>query len=160
MLVVAQSVQAYFREALDAALRASNITVTEEAQAYVVHLLHEFSRSERVFAGTDYGEKISMAMLLARAYVAEEREALRIYRHLGDMSLYLLGFFKEFEVKRIVSPSYYKDMGIAAYAQASGLSRAYTINSAALFQELSERFGDMVIVLEKIARYRDHQEEN
>lgn len=157
MLVLAHSMQAYFREALVAALRKSNITVTESAQVYVVHLLNEFSRSEKAFAGVNYGEKVIMAHLFERAHASEDREALQIYRHLGDTSLYLLGFFKEASARRIVSVTYYKDMGSVAYAYASDLSRAYAVGNAALFQELSERFGDMVTVLENIANYRDPQ---
>jgi hypothetical protein len=158
MLVLARSMQAYFREALDAAMKTSNITVTESAQVYVVHLLNEFSRSEKAFAGVSYGEKVVMAQLLERAYTSEQREALHIYRHLGDTSLYLLGFFKESSAKRIVSSKYYRDMGSGAYASASSLSRAYDAGHAALFQELSERFADMVMVLEYIANYRNNSD--
>ncbi|HXW52888.1 MAG TPA: hypothetical protein VEL47_02155 [Myxococcota bacterium] len=158
MLVLASSMQAYFREALNVAMRKSNVVFTDNAQVYVVHLLNEFSRSEKAFAGVNYGEKLIMAQFLERAYSSEEREALQIYRHLGDTSLYLLGFFKESSANRIVSDTYYKDMGSAAYACASGLSRAYAGKNAALFQELSERFSDMVMVMETIAHYRDHQE--
>lgn len=160
MLVLARSMQAYFREALDAAMRTSNISLTESAQVYVVHLLNEFSRSEKAFAGVSYGEKVVMAQLLERAYASEQREALHIYRHLGDISLYFLGFFKESSAKRIVPNTYYRDMGSGAYASASTLSRAYDVGHAALFQELSERFGDMVIVIENIANYRNNSEKS
>lgn len=160
MLVVTSSMQAYFREALDAAMRTSHITVTESAQIYVVHLLNEFSRSEKAFAGADHGEQITMVQLLSRAFMSDDREALRIYRHLGDTSLYLLGFFKESHSKRIVSSTYYRDMGAVAYYQASELSRAYAVNTAAIFQELSERFQDIVTVLEQIANYGQHQQKS
>lgn len=153
MLVMANSMQAYFREALVSAMHISNLSFTESAQIYVVHLLNEFSRSERAFAGIDPGENISIAELLQRAQLADDHEALRIYRHLGDSSLYLLGFFKESQKRRIVSLTYYKEMGAAAYSCASGLSRAYAVNSAILFQELSDRFGDMVTIFENIADY-------
>lgn len=149
MLVIENSMQAYFREALVRAMRAANISVTESAQIYVVHLLIEFSRAEKVFAGTNYGERVVMADLLERAVLADEQEALRIYRHLGDTSLYLLGFFQH--APRTVSGTYYKDIGAVAYSSASGLSRAHGAQSAALFQELAERFSDMVTVLEKIS---------
>ncbi len=160
MLVTTNSMQAYFREALDAAIRTSNIRVTESAQAYVVHLLNEFSRSETAFAGTDYGAKVNMAQLLERALLAEDSEAQRIFRHLGDTSLYLLGFFRESTLQRIVSQSYYRDMGSQAYLHASSLARAHTAHTAALFYELSERFNDMVIVIENIAQYQKITEEN
>ena len=159
MLVTANNMQAYFREALEVAIRTSKIRVTESAQAYVVHLLNEFSRSETAFAGTDYGSKLNMALMLERAMMAES-EAQRIFRHLGDSSLYLLGFFKESTLQRIVSQSYYRDMGSQAYLHASSLARAHTAHTAALFYELSERFNDMVIVIENIARYQKNSEEN
>lgn len=157
MLMLATSMQAYFREAMDAALRSSNISMTESAQVYVVHMLNEFSRSERAFAGCEHREKVSMADLLYRAYETDDHEALRIYRHLGDTSLYLLGFFKESKNKGIVSITYYRDIGSFAYGFASDLSRAHAVGSAAIFQELSERFGDMVRVLEIIAGYGRHR---
>ncbi|MGH7250024.1 MAG: hypothetical protein ACREGC_03550, partial [Minisyncoccia bacterium] len=142
-----------FREALEAALRESNIRITHSAQVYVVNLLKEFSRSEVAFAGTDYGEKVIMADLYQRATKADGQEALQIYRHLGDSSLYLLGFFEESGAQRIVSDSYYRDMGAQAYFQTSCLSRSHTTNGAALFMELSERFTDLVKVIVIISKY-------
>lgn len=159
MLVLENSMQAYFREALVNAMRSSNVTITEPAQIYVVHLLIEFSRSEKVFAGTNYGERVIMADLFERAIMADEIEALRIYRHLGDTSLYLLGFFKHSQT-RTVSINYYKDIGAVAYSSASDLSRAHGVQSAALFQELAQRFSDMVTVLENIANYQSASEKS
>lgn len=160
MLVTANNIQAYFREALEVALRHSNVQFTESAQVYVVHLLNEFSRSEVAFAGTDYGAKISMVQLFERALRADDAEAQRIFRHLGDTSLYLLGFFRESTLQKIVSQSYYRDMGAQAYLHASSLARVHGAGTAALFHEMSERFNDMVIVVEKIARYQKNCEEN
>ncbi|MCA9507929.1 MAG: hypothetical protein KC505_05865 [Myxococcales bacterium] len=160
MLVTAYSMQAYFREALEAAIRNSNTQMTESAQAYIVHLLNEFCRSEVVFAGTDYGAKPNMAQLLERALLAQDGEAQRIFRHLGDTSLYLLGFFQESTVQRIVSQSYYRDMGSQAYLHASTMAKAHSAHTAALFYELSERFDDIVKVVEIISRYNKNSEEN
>lgn len=153
MLVVARSMQAYFREALLAALRQSNIVITEPAQVYMIHLLNEFSRSEVVFAGLDHGHKPNLVGMLERACEADNREALRIFRHLGDTSLYLLGFFKESNKNRLVSETYYRDMGSNAYSCASDLSRLHAAQNAAIFQELAENFGAMVTILEFIAHY-------
>jgi len=160
MLLLTNSMQAYFREALDAAMRKANIHVTETAQVYVVHLLNEFSRTEVVFSGTDYGENISMALMFDRAMSADHLEAPKIYRHLGDISLYMLGFFRESMVKRVVSHDYYKEMGAQAYLHASSLSRAHASHRAALFYELYERFNDMVLVVENVAKYKQITENN
>lgn len=160
MLLLTNSMQAYFREALEAALRKSKIQVTETAQVYMVHLLNEFSRSEVVFSGVDYGENISMALLFDRAMSADAQEALKIYRHLGDTSLYMLGFFRESQVKRIVSQSYYKEMGAQAYLHASSLTRSHASHRAALFYELYARFNDMVVVVENVAKYSQNNGDN
>jgi len=152
MLVKTSSMQAYFREALNASLRRSSISVTETAQIYVVHLLNEFSRSEVAFAGTDYGEKITVAHMLERGLLADTPEALQIYKHLGDTCLYMLGFFQESAMRRLASERYYKDMGAQAYLQTATLARP---SSAPLFYELSERFNDIVILLEYISKYNN-----
>lgn len=157
MLDLTLSAQAYFREALNEALRASSISISESAQAYVVYLLNEFSRSDKAFSGVNHGEGPNLVILLERAFLANDREALEIYRHMGDTSLYLVGFFQGAK-NRVVSPSYYKDMGGMAYACASDLSRAYGIKSAEIFSELSERFSDMVSLLESVASYGERQE--
>lgn len=157
MLDLTLSAQAYFREALGEALRLSNVAISESTQAYMVYLLNEFSRADRAFSGIDHGEEINMVILLERAFVANDREALEIYRHMGDTSLYLVGFFKKAN-HRMVSPSYYKDMGGMAYGCASELSRAYGIKSAAIFKELSERFSDMALVLSNVASYGERCE--
>jgi hypothetical protein len=156
MLDLTFSAQAYFREALCEALRCSKINISESTQAYVVYLLSEFSRTDKAFSGVDHGEEINMVILLERAFLATDREALEIFRYMGDTSLYLVGFFGT--KNRLVSKSYYKDMGGMAYAYASDLSRAYGIKSADIFQELSERFPDMVLVLENIRSYGERQE--
>jgi hypothetical protein len=157
MLDLTLSAQAYFREALAEALRSYKIAVSESTQAYVVYLLNEFSRADRAFSGIDHGQEINMVLLLERAFLAKDREALEIYRHMGDTSLYLVGFFNGAS-NRMVSASYYKDMGGMAYACASDLSKAYGIKSAAIFQELSEKFSDMVLVLESVAGYGERSE--
>lgn len=154
MLITTSSIQNYFREALENALRKSSVLITDSAQVYLVHLLHEFSRSEQAFAGTDYGDKVNMASLLERALLSESHEAQRIYRHLGDTSLYLLGFFNESTLQKIVSQSYYRDMGSSAYLQAASLARASAFGQATIFGELAERFDDLVKLVELISQYQ------
>jgi hypothetical protein len=124
----------------------------------MVHLLNEFCRSEAVFAGTDPKEKMAIALMLERAMASDHSEALKIFRHLGDTSLYLLGFFKESSGRGIVPPSYYKEMGAQAYLHASSLSRAHAIHRAALYYELYERFSDMVLVIENVAKYKNNSD--
>lgn len=157
MLIVTNNMQAYFREALSHALNESKIQITQSAQVYLVHFLNEFSRAEKMFAGTDYGEKINIFSMLDRAAQAEDHEALPIWRHMGDVSLYLLGYFSEGDGTRPASRSYYLGMGARAYNQVSLLFRYQALDSSLLFKELSERFPDLVELVEAISKYQSAQ---
>lgn len=141
------SMREYFREALTASLRSAPVPLTDTAQAYLVNLLTEFARAENVFAGTDRGETPVFADMLGRAQDAEPQEAVRIYKHMGDSSLYLSGFFAEGLEKKPVGVSYYVSIGGSAYAQVSDLMRPLAGTSAALFAELSDRFRSIVDLL-------------
>jgi hypothetical protein len=157
MLVAANNLHEYFREALSTAMSRTSVRVTENAQAYVVYLLTDFTRSEKVYAGVDHGEKPALAILLSRAEAAEHDEALRIFKHLGDTALYLLGFFKEAAQAQVVAPSYYISMGESAYSSVAKLSREHTSNTAALYAELSDRFSDLVALLHAISLHGERE---
>lgn len=149
MLVTSASTRDFFRECLGQALRKSDVQLSETAQVYVVHLLSEFVRAENVYAGTDAGEKPVLVDLLSRAHEAEPQEAVRIYKHMGDSSLYQAGFFRE-----SVDPSgreYYVSMGGSAYASVADLVRPTAANTSALFCELSDRFDKLVELLDAMS---------
>ncbi len=150
MLILVKNSHGYFSEVLQNALKKSNVSLSDSAQVYIIHMLDDFSRSEKIFSGVEYGEKIYFFDLLNRALVSQDQEALRIFRHMGDVSLYLCGFFEEFTQNKLISVSYYIDMGISAYAQASEISRAYTASNSATFLELSDQFCNIAKVLKKI----------
>lgn len=141
----------FFRDAVGTALKRTGLSLSEQAESYVVRLLAEFSRSDRAFAGTERGEQPALATLFSRAQEAMPDEAVRIYRHMGDSSLYLSGFFTEAVQKKTVSVDYYVSMGGTAYASAAGLMRTHAARMAALFAELSERFEGLVELLHAVS---------
>jgi hypothetical protein len=151
MLVGSASMEEFFREAVGTALKRSHLLLSEQAESYVVRLLSEFSRSDRVYAGTERGEEPAMATLLSKAQEAMPDEAVRIYRHMGDSSLYLTGFFTESVQKKTVSVDYYVSMGGSAYASVAGLMRPTAAPASALFAELSERFEQLVDLLNAVS---------
>jgi hypothetical protein len=153
MLVTAANMREYFREALVTARNKTGVTMSEHAEAYVVHLLCDFARSENAWAGTDKGERPTLAVLLSRAREAEPGEAVRIYKHMGDSSLYLTGFFPESVERAAVNVDYYVSMGGSAYAAVAGLVRPTAATSSALFAELSDRFCELVELLTAISLY-------
>jgi hypothetical protein len=147
MLITSSNLAEYFREAVGTARERTRVTISDEAEAYVVHLLQEFARAENAFAGTEAGEEVTMVDLLSKAQDAAPPEAVRIYKRMGDASLYFTGFFTEAVERKAVSVDYYKTMGESAYRSVAGLTRAYAATSSALFHELSDRFAQLVDLL-------------
>ena len=154
MLIMASNLQEYFRTALSVAMEKTSIDLTEHAQAYLVYLLNDFSRSEKVYAGVDHGDKPTLALLMSRAQEAEPEEALRIFKHLGDSSLYHLGFFKEAAQTQVVGANYYITMGESGYGSAANLSRDQAL-TAVIYEELAERFCDLVALFQSISMQGD-----
>jgi hypothetical protein len=153
MLILTPNVQEYFRGALMAALKKTSCQVTESTQAYIVYLLSEFTRAEKVWAGVNRGEQPIFALLMSRAHDADPDEALKTFKHVGDTTLYGLGFFYESLANQAVSPRYYQSIGENAYASAAHLT------SAPIFGELSDRFGDLVNILQLISIHGERTQE-
>ena len=151
MMLGATNIREYFREAMHTAQRERGIELTEPAQVYLINLMVEFMRSGAAFAGAERGEKPAMVTLLTRAQEAEPSEALRIYKHLGDTSLYLSGFFAESVERELVSRDYYVSIGGQAYQSVASLMRSSAAFSSVLFEELAARFDVLVELLESMS---------
>ena len=135
----------YFREALKVAIKRSGGCISEELQAYLVYLLTDFARADRVYAGINPGEEPVLVLLLERALEAPMHEANRIFKQIGDSTLYLSGFFGEKTHASGVSANYYVSMGEGAY-----LKLAQNTNQA-VYHELSDAFERLVFLLRQMS---------
>ena len=159
-MIQTESLNEYFREALTEAMGRTATIMSPEVQVYVVRMLLDFSRAEHAFSGVDQGEKPVYALLLARALDSEPQEALRLYKQVGDSTLYQLGFFKGFSSKRAVNESYYQTVGETAYAFASNLSRPLGLNATLIYGELAERFLELVKVFNEMSVHGERNKES
>lgn len=151
MLIGTASMEEFFREAVATGLKRTGLTLTDQAEAYVVRLLAEFAHADRVFQGTERGDKPALATLLSKAQSLPREEAIPVYRQMGDSSLYLSGFFTEAVKKGLVSVEYYVSMGESAYASVSGLMRPTAAHVSALYAELADRFAALVDLLQAVS---------
>lgn len=150
------SLTEYFREALTEALARTSVDLTFDVQAYVMRMLMEFSRSEVAYSGAERGEQPVYAVLLSRALDSAPHEALKVYRQIGDSTLYHLGFFKEFTGQKMVNESYYFSIGEQAYASASALSIS---GPARIYSELSDHFMELVLIFNEMSLHGDRNRE-
>jgi hypothetical protein len=146
MVLFVASMDDFFRETLHESLQRARVRVSEGVQTYVVQLLTEFGRADAAFGAGDDNKPV-MVDLLARAQDAEPQEAVRIYKHMGDRSLYMGGYFASATEQELMGRSYYVAIGGQAYAEVSARLRS-AAPTAAMFAEMSDRFEALTRVLE------------
>lgn len=144
----------YFRDALGKALAHQQVSLDDHTAHYVVSLLTLYSRTEVSHADTRPGQRwVGLADLLAQAAAASttaERDAS--LQRLGDVSLFVAGFFAHGFERRLVDVDYHIAMGGRAYgtlaaAPASGPRRALS----GVFAELARKFQLVVDAIGEIS---------
>jgi hypothetical protein len=152
-IVLGQTAQEYFREAVSGALAHRRLRIQESTEFYLVNLLAGHLSSGKLSArGADGLGTEPLAFILKRALEAEREERRRTLKRLGDTSLFVSGFFGDSLAGSLVDVGYYIAMGERAYDALSGFERA---DVAQVYDELARRFPDLVDVLAEIAELSD-----
>jgi len=144
----------FFRDALRAALADQGNTVEGQTEEYVVNMLTLFARAERLYGSTADGRRLKplvqmFSEALNAATAAERDSALQ---RLGDISLFMAGFFARSFARRLVDVDYHIAMGGRAYgALARSLERGPPRAPAQVFAELAAKFPRLVDALGEIS---------
>jgi hypothetical protein len=145
------SLTEFFREALQGAAASQRLTLNGQTEHYVVNVLTTFSRAEALFAGAEGRRMKPLAHMLNDAVEAPSPgERQRALQRLGDVSLFVAGFFSHGFARKLVDVDYHIAMGGRAYgslASSAGPARA----SRGVFAELAGKFGELVDALNEIA---------
>jgi len=153
-LVPVASLQEYFRDSVDSAMAANNVTVDHHTAYYVVNLLTVFARSEHFYDATEEGPALRpLALMWADAIEAPTcKERNHALRRVGDVSLFLSGFFSEGIHYSAVDIGYYVNMGGSAYQSlSSSVGRGVQgVAFSDVFAELGAKFGQLVDVLNEV----------
>jgi len=148
------SLTEYFRDALQGALAHQHLSVEDQTEQYVVNMLTLFARAEHLYEGVPTGQKMPpLVNLFANAVEAStaiERE--RALQRLGDISLFIAGFFAHGFARRLVDIDYHIAMGGRAYGTlADALGRGPRRVLAAVYGELAAKFQPLVDALGEIS---------
>jgi hypothetical protein len=136
----------YFKERVEAAVARQHLRIAELTSFYLVNLLCGFVRLERGAAADLDNEPL--ALRLAQALERGGLEQRARLRSLGDLSLFVSGFFSDSLSRRPVDVDYYVSMGDYAYGS---LSRSEQAAVAAVFAELAAKFCSLVDVLSEVS---------
>ena len=144
----------YFRDSIDAVIDRHNVDVDPHAAHYVVNLLTLFSRSEDLYdESADSNGLRPLALLLADAACANSPEQRNVsLQRIGDVALFVSGFFADSLAYRIVDLDYYVYMGGNAYGSLSEEIRGTTRGEAFadIYLELARKFQVIVDVLHEV----------
>jgi hypothetical protein len=144
----------FFRDALDEALVHQHVSLEAHTAHYVVSLLTLYARTEVSHGDTRPGQRwVSLADLLAQAADASTPlERAAVLQRLGDVSLFVAGFFAHGFERRLIDVDYHVAMGGRAYgtlavAPVSGPRRAL----CSVFGELARKFQSVVDAIGEIS---------
>jgi hypothetical protein len=143
-IVHSASPREYFRELVEAALRRQHLIAGEPTSFYLVNLLDGFVHFERSPAAGDEPLGVRLAKALQAAGV-RQRHGLR---EVGDLSLFISGFFADSLNRSLVDVDYYIQLGARAYGS---LARRGDAALGEVFDELAAKFPAFVDVLTEIS---------
>jgi hypothetical protein len=152
------SLKEFFRDALHDALSHQRVAVKGETEHYVVNLLTLFSDADALYERNprepDQRSGLKpLALMLGEALDAPTHEArFRSLQRLGDVSLFIAGFFSAGFARKLVDIDYHIAMGGRAYgtlAESCPPTRGRTMRQ--VFAELAGKFQPMVDALNEIS---------
>jgi hypothetical protein len=144
----------FFKDALHGALEKRQLSVEDQTEHYVVNLLTLFSRSEALYDTTSEGTRLKpLVVMLSEALEARSTgDRNRGLQRLGDVSLFIAGFFAQSFARKLIDIDYHIAMGGRAYASlADTMSRGKARVLGQVFSELSQNFQPMVDAVNEVS---------
>lgn len=131
----------YFKEQVEVALARQHVEADALTAFYVVNLLAEFL--QRPAAADE-----PLSLQLARAFERGGTHQRLGLKQVGDLSLFVSGFFSDSLNRKMVDVDYYVAIGGFAYGS---LSRAEGGTLSPVFAELAEKFVAFADVLSEVS---------
>ena len=154
-LVAVTNLREFFHDSVQAALRKQHVAVDDHTEHYVVNVLTMFARSEELYESTPDGIRLKpLARMLADASAASSAQQRDdALRRLGDVSLFVAGFFAQSFARKLIDIDYHIAMGGRAYGTLADNLRGSIRGQAfaAVFLELAQKFQRLVDVLNEVA---------
>lgn len=160
-VVPVHNLRDYFRTSIDDVIAKRRVDLDPHAAHYVVNLITLYSRSEELYEddGESYGLKPLALMLADAADAPSPAERSQYLQRIGDVALFISGFFIESLASKAVDIDYYIYMGGNAYGSLSEEVRGTFRGSvfADVYRELAAKF---LVVIDVLNEVRDSARQN
>jgi hypothetical protein len=147
-MVRTQSTVEFFKERVETACERQSVHPQPLTSYYLVSLLSDFAQSDsgptQAMTSND-----ALGVRLMRALQSGGSGQRRELKHVGDVSLFVAGFFSDSLRRSPVDIDYYMSLGGYAYRSLAAMDQAL----APVFDELSEKFGVFVDVLADVSEH-------
>jgi hypothetical protein len=141
----------FFREQLAKAMEHQRISTSAFTEHYLVNLLAACLRGDHLPQTEPGYDEVPLALLYLRALQASAHERARRLREMGDLALFVSGFFAEHLIDRRANLRYYQALGGHAYARLSAEHERALPSGPAVFSELGARFREFADVLSEVS---------
>lgn len=143
----------FFNGVVQDAISTRKMATFPLAQNYLVSILENYIHTNNLFdAQTENGKltRETLAETFLKAQNAQTSVKIEMLKKLGDVSLYVSGFFGDSLSRKIVDVDYYVDMGETAYGTLALETKEDT--SRKVFKDFSTRFMEYVDILTTISQ--------
>lgn len=149
-----QNLQEYFRTSIDEVIAGQGVDIDPHATHYVVNMMTLFSRSEYFYEDSDenYGLRPLALMLADAADSPSPEHRNQTLKRIGDVALFVAGFFTDGLRAKAVDVDYYMHMGQNAYGSLSEEVRGTRHGKAFadIYLELALKFRLLMDVLSEV----------
>jgi hypothetical protein len=142
----AESLEPFFQDAVDRALKEQGVNVDPMTEHYLVHLLATYAKQPI--------DDSPLALKMLAASNAEPRERRERLREVGDTSLFVSGFWTESFARKLVDVEYYIGLGGTAYGELARIGMGWRRDpNTDVYETLAGNFSRFVDVLMLISRW-------
>jgi hypothetical protein len=129
------------------------VSAQPETEFYLVNLLNQFIKTDRLYMrDADGSAREEPLALMVKEALEEQSTAAQTqrFKHIGDVSLYVGGYFQDSLNRKLVDVDYYIDMGGAAYQRVAARTAEEEILRA-VYEELAAKFAAFVEVFADVS---------
>lgn len=146
----------FFHGYVSVALQKQRIVVKKEVESYLTNLLVEFIQAEKIKNNEQDLDYFStpIALLLNKALESSSYdERMKIFKGIGDTTLYISGYFQNYFNRKTYNVGYYIDMGIHAYSSVSSIvkDKFKDQHFSGIYQNLADNFSQFVEVVSDVS---------
>jgi len=144
----------FFRDQVCNATQSLKLQLDGDIEFYLVNLLCDFINPAHM--NIDEGMTVldtPLALMLKKALESTPDIQIKVYKRLGDTSLYFAGYFQDYFNRKTYDVSYFIDMGAAAYGQTSALMRSHKNDThfSKIYLSLSQEFHKLVNIVAEVS---------